>query len=299
VGDAPATFQLKYVPPFDWDFFLRYFHARSTPGVEVVIDGRYVRTISVSGARGVLSVEHFGSKHGLRIAVSGAARDHVPTIRPRIARMFDLAADIRAVHRSLLSDARLRPLVQSAPGIRVPGAWSAFEVIARAIVGQQVSVKAASTIMGRITQRVGRPVKCGEHGQVGLLFPLPRAVAEADLTSIGMPGKRIAALKGVARAIAEKSIPFSDTCDPIAGVKDSLLELPGIGPWTVEYFALRALRDPDAWPGTDLVLRRALVAGTTSRPPSLAELLQLTTRWRPWRAYAAVHLWNASSENVP
>jgi DNA-3-methyladenine glycosylase II len=165
----------------------------------------------------------------------------------------------------------------------VPGAWSAFEVLVRAIVGQQISVKAASTLMGRLAQRAGKPVEFGGESAIRFLFPSPRDLAQANLDRIGMPTKRAEALKNIARAIADGAIPFSDSCEPTVGVKEALLEQPGIGPWTAEYVAMRALRDGDAWPGTDLVLRRAIVPGAAER-------------WRPWRAYAAVHLWNSAHD---
>jgi DNA-3-methyladenine glycosylase II len=290
----PVTFPLDYSPPLDWPFILRYLQARATPGVEWVDEGRYSRTISVGRAMGHLEVADQASKKRLVVTVHGAVRDHATLISERVARMFDLRTDMSMVHSVLGADRWLAPLVRAHPGLRVPGSWSAFELIVRAIVGQQVSVKAASTIMGRIARRLGSRVEGAGRGEASLSFPRPRAIAEGDLDQIGMPSKRVAAVRGVARAVADGAIPFSDDGTVADGVKQALLGLPGIGPWTAEYFALRALRDGDAWPGSDLVLARSLAAlmpeGTAS------ERLAISERWRPWRAYAAIHLWNKASQ---
>lgn len=200
-----------------------------------------------------------------------------------------------AVHSVLSADPRLAPLVRASPGIRVPGAWSAFELIVRAIVGQQVSVKSASTIMGRIASRLGTRVEDASRGESYLVFPRPRSIAEGNLDQIGMPTRRVAAVQGIARAVADGAIPFSDDGTVIDGVKPALLGQRGIGPWTAEYFALRALRDSDAWPGSDLVLARSLAALAPGATES--ERYAMSERWRPWRAYAAIHLWNRAAQD--
>jgi DNA-3-methyladenine glycosylase II len=168
-------------------------------------------------------------------------------------------------------------------------------LLVRAIVGQQVSVRAASTIMGRIASRLGQtvagPNEGPSEGAPMLLFPSASKVADGDLDAIGMPARRVAALKNVARMIAEKAIPFPDSDGDASGVKEALLALPGIGPWTVEYFALRALRESDAWPGTDLALRRSIAHHPSARTMSARSV---TDAWRPYRAYAAMYLWHQS-----
>jgi DNA-3-methyladenine glycosylase II len=291
-----STTYLDYIPPFDWDFFLHYFQTRSTPGVEAVVDGRYVRTISIDNQSGVLLVSHDADKRRLIMTVRGEAQRLVQKISPRVRHMFDLDADMVEINKTLAKDRSLRQRIAASPGIRVPGTWSAFEVIARAIVGQQVSVKAASTIIGRIADRVGASADIPNNIGLGRQFPTPRAIASADLSGIGMPGKRAEALSNVARAIINETIPFCDEGLIVQGVKESLLDQPGIGPWTAEYFSLRALRQMDAWPGTDLVLRRTLVPDPATKI-SLSNLEALSAKWKPWRAYVAMHLWrNAHAE---
>jgi DNA-3-methyladenine glycosylase II len=290
VGANSKTICLPYTPPLDWEFALRFLQARAIAGVESIAEHRYIRTIAVGEAHGFIEVENQASSAILAVTVHGAARHHVDAIAARLTRMFDLLADLPRIHRVLTADSALAPLIESSPGLRVVGTWSAFELIVRAIVGQQVSVKAASTIMGRIVARLGSPLKkIGDKSGL-YLFPSPRTLAEDNLDGIGMPGQRVATLREVARCIADGSIPLHDSGDHVEGVKEALLACRGIGPWTVEYFALRALKDPDAWPGTDLALRRAVEQAVPNR--SKLELRDCVERWRPWRAYAAIHLWN-------
>ncbi len=281
----PTTFELEYAPPFDWAFFLRYLGARSSPGVEAVEDHCYLRSFVTGGRAGVLSVSHHPRAARLVVTLDQDPPVEAEAIVRRLRRMFDLDADLGSIHRLLGTDPRLRSLLDNSPGVRIPGAWSDFELLVRTIVGQQVAVKAATTIMGRIVERLGTPLKSPDRERPVFLFPSPEAIAQGRVDSIGMPTRRVAALQNVARAIAEKRIPFSDSGEDVVGLREALLELPGIGPWTVEYFALRALRDADAWPETDLVLHRAM-----ERHDSTA------ARWRPYRGYAAMHLWNEASQ---
>jgi DNA-3-methyladenine glycosylase II len=278
----PTKLELEYTPPLDWAFFLRYLGARSSPGVEAVEDQRYIRTFLAEHRAGTLSVSHHPT--AARLVVTLDVPTDIGAIIRRVRRMFDLDADLDSIHRSLRTDRRLKSLLDDSPGVRIPGAWSAFELLVRTIVGQQVTVKAATTIMGRIVERFGTPLAGPARERPAFLFPSTEAIAQGHIDSIGMPTRRVAALQNVARAIAAKRIPFSDSGEEDTGVREALLGLPGIGPWTVEYFALRALRDPDAWPGTDLVLHRAMERhGCTA------------ARWQPYRGYAAMHLWNEAS----
>jgi DNA-3-methyladenine glycosylase II len=183
------------------------------------------------------------------------------------------------------------------PGLRVPGAWSGFELVVRAIVGQQVSVKAATTIIGRLVQRAGERIDGHPHENTGWRFPTPSALAAVDLAQIGMPGKRVAALQGFAHAVATGDVPVDSDLADANSLRAALLALPGIGPWTVEYVAMRAWRDADAWPAWDLVLMQSI----TARDPSLVRPTQQRARtdaWRPWRAYAAMHLWNEVADQA-
>jgi DNA-3-methyladenine glycosylase II len=279
-----TTFELEYSPPLDWAFFLRYLGVRATPGVETAENGRYIRTFATGRSAGTLCVSHHPTAARLVVATDGDATAEAGPIARRIRRMFDLDADLPSIHRRLGADPRLKSLLDDFPGIRIPGAWSAFELLVRTIVGQQVTVKAATTIIGRIAGRLGTPSNSPDGDGPFLLFPPPEDVARGRLDTIGMPARRVAALRNVARVIAEMAIPFSGTGEGVAGVRKALLGQPGIGPWTVEYFALRALREPDAWPETDLILRRSIERQASS--PS---------QWRPYRGYAAMHLWNEAS----
>jgi DNA-3-methyladenine glycosylase II len=295
-----AVLELPFKAPFDWPRILRFFGGRSTPGVEAVEDGVWHRAIDWDGDSGVLNVRKHPKKHCIVATIDGAASRHADALAAPIARMFDLHADPKAIGASLAADPWLAPLVAAVPGLRVPGAWSAFELVVRAIVGQQVSVKAGTTIIGRIVQRAGERIEGHPHETTAWRFPTPAALAAADLEKIGMPGKRIEALQGFARAVASGEVPVDavgSAAVDVARLRASLLALPGIGPWTVEYVAMRAWRDADAWPAYDLVLMQSIAL----RDPALVRPHQQRVRtdaWRPWRAYAAMHLWNEVADRA-
>ncbi|WP_415913576.1 DNA-3-methyladenine glycosylase family protein [Paraburkholderia sp. J63] len=303
---------------------LRFLTGRATPGVEAVEDGAWLRAIDFNGASGTLAVRRHARKRCLVVEIDGPVSVHAAALAAPLARMFDVQADPAAIGAGLVADPWLAPLVAAAPGLRVPGAWSGFELVVRAIVGQQVSVKAATTIVGRLVERVGKRIDGHAHARTAWRFPTPAALAAADLAGIGMPGKRVAALQGFAAAVASGEVvieraPVQDAAprsarkhSPHAGepsadtaaeratldaMRAGLLALPGIGPWTVEYVAMRAWRDGDAWPATDLVLMQAIAA----RDPALVRATQQRARteaWRPWRAYAAMHLWNEIADRA-
>ncbi|KVO43046.1 3-methyladenine DNA glycosylase 2 [Burkholderia ubonensis] len=304
-GGVPSAVQLelRFKAPYDWARVLRFFSGRAIPGVEQVAGGVYRRIVDLKGEPGRLTVERHPRRHCLVATVEGAAARHVDdAFAARIASMFDLRADPAAIGTELTRDPWFAPLVAAAPGLRVPGAWSGFELAVRAIVGQQVSVKAATTIVGRLVERAGERVvhDDGVHASDGApawRFPAPDALAACDLAKIGMPGKRAAALTGMARAVAAGDVPLDPAQADLATLRHAWLDLPGIGPWTVEYIAMRAWRDPDAWPASDLVLMQSI----TARDPSLDRLASQKRRtdgWRPWRAYAALHLWNEVADRA-
>ena len=295
--DDVATLELPFKPPFDWPRLLRFFGGRATPGVEAVEDGAYRRAIDWAGDSGTLTVRLHPRKRCIVANIDGPASRHADALVAPIARMFDLHADPKKIGNELAADPWLAPLIEAVPGLRVPGAWSGFELVVRAIVGQQVSVKAASTIIGRLVERAGTPLDDHPHSETAWRFPTPAALAAVDLDKIGMPGKRVAALQGFAREVSTGALPLDDPHADRAGLRAALLAMPGIGPWTVEYVAMRALRDADAWPGTDLILVQALAA----RDPSMAKAATLRARaehWRPYRAYAALHLWNEIADRA-
>ena len=280
-GAAGLRFRLRYRPPFDWEALLGFLAARAIPGVESVADGIYRRSVALSGVAGSIEVHHQDTE--VILDVHHPKSENLLAIVSRVRRLFDLDADPLAIGACLGSDVLLRPLVRARRGLRVPGAWDGFELGIRAILGQQVTVAGASTLAGRLAARFGRPLEAGRPG-VTHLFPHAADLAEADVAAIGLPRQRAGTIRQFAKAVARGDIVLDHISAP-DDLRRSLLAIPGIGAWTAGYIALRALSDPDAFPSGDLMLLRA--AGT----PSARELEQRAERWRPWRAYAAMHLW--------
>lgn len=291
-----ASRHLAFQPPFDWQRMLNFFAARMTAGVEAVIDGVYWRNIEFKGSAGTLSVAMAPSQDHLIATVHGEVSRHIDDLVEPISHMFDLYAKPDDIDRCLSVDPWLASLVQKRPGLRVPGAFSGFELVVRTIVGQQVSVKGATTIVGRLVQRAGVQVPESHVEQLAWRFPTPDALARVDLDKIGMPGKRVETLQRVAAAVASGELSLNVSHgDDVADLRRQLLAMPGIGPWTVEYIAMRAWRDPDAWPASDLVLMNLM----TQQDPSLTRLALHKVRaeaWKPWRAYAAMHIWNSAAD---
>jgi AraC family transcriptional regulator of adaptative response / DNA-3-methyladenine glycosylase II len=209
----------------------------------------------------------------------------------RVRQLFDLDADTAEISERLRGDRRLARAVQARPGLRVPGAWDGFELAVRAILGQQVSVKAATTLAGRLTRLYGREVREPVFDGLERLFPRPSELCALDPTAVGLPAARARAVESLARAVRDGKLDFEETVSS-ESVRRALADLPGIGPWTVEYVAMRALRDPDAFPESDLGLLTAMTTGDRRITP--AELRARAETWRPWRAYAAMHLWCGS-----
>lgn len=273
---------------------LQFFDSRSSAGVESVDAESYCRVIEWSGHSGTMEVRLHSSSKWLVATLNGPVSRHAEELIAPMNRMFDLEMDPKEMHRCFSADPWLAPLIVSSPGLRVPGAWSAFELLIRTIVGQQVSVKAASTVVSRIVQRAGKRIDGHQHEATAWRFPTPADLAAADLTQIGMPGKRIATVQAVAAAVARGDLALNEPTANAKAIRNALLAMPGIGPWTVEYVAMRALRDADAWPASDLVLMQAIA----TRDPLLVRARQQIARtesWRPWRAYAAIHLWNSAA----
>lgn len=207
--------------------------------------------------------------------------------------MFDLAADPAQIARDLGTDRQLSAWLRLRPGLRIPGAWDPFECAVRAVLGQQVSVAAARTLASRLVQRLGEPVDTVMPG-LSRSFPAPQAIAQGDLDGLGITGSRVAALRALARAVAAGSVNFDSGSEALAA---QLTALGGFGAWSAQYIALRALGEPDAFPHGDLVLRR--LAGGAAGPLTARELQRRAESWRPWRGYAAIHLWCAASEAQP
>jgi AraC family transcriptional regulator of adaptative response / DNA-3-methyladenine glycosylase II len=288
-----VTLRLGYRPPYDWDSILSFFAARAIPGVEIVERGCYRRTIALDGAIG--SVEVAQGENCLVATIRLPQLRALLSVVGRLRRMFDLDADVEAIGAHLSGDAGLAPLIARRPGLRTPGTWDRFELAARAILGQQITVGAARTLAGRLTTLAGSQVSPEARGHTALthVFPTPGQIAEANLSSLGMPRARIAALQSLAHAAVANPKLFE-----ASGAEDDvlarLLALPGFGEWTAQYWALRALRDSDAFPAADVGLLRALT--TNGKRLSPKALTARAEAWRPWRAYAAQHLWAADGE---
>lgn len=281
--------RLPYRPPLDWAAVLRYLRARAIPGVETADETGYARTIDLAGTRGWLAVRpsSLDGELELRLQVTGTAG--LLIVVERIRQLFDLDADPLLIAACLGRDQALAPLAAAFPGLRVPGAWDGFELAVRTIIGQQVSVTGATTIAGRLAARFGQPLPGPLPAGLSRLFPPPAVLAGADLAGLGMPGIRARAIQNLAQRVVSGTLALDGT-RPASETMDCLRAIPGIGPWTCQYLALRALREPDAFPGTDLGLRRSL-AGLNPPGPSPPDLASRAESWRPWRAYAAMLLW--------
>ena len=286
-GGEALVLRLAYRPPLPFDDLLAFLAARAVPGVEEVDAGRYRRTVGIDGKPAVLELEPVPARRHVLLRLRTADPCRLAPVVQRARRLFDLTADPSAVDAVLSDDPLLAAGVARRPGLRVPGAYDGFELAVRAVLGQQVSVAAASTLTGRLVAALGTPLDRPDGGLTHL-FPGPETVAEADLDGMGVPGRRAAAVRALAAAVCAGDVVLDGPAEA-GGARQALLRLPGTGPWTVAYVAMRAFRDPDAMPASDLGLLRALGrAGAGSRPRDLELRAE---RWRPWRSYAAMHLW--------
>jgi AraC family transcriptional regulator of adaptative response / DNA-3-methyladenine glycosylase II len=289
-----ATFNLElaFAPPYDWNSMIEFLAARAIPTVEVVEEERYRRTIDVAGRHGMIEVGPGGRGDCLTATIRFPDASAVPTIVGRIRRVFDLDTDVGRVSAHLVADPVLAPLVAARPGLRVPGAWDGFELAVRAMLGQQITVSGARLLIGRLVEAHGELLGATSSGDLpglSMVFPTTDRVASADLTRLGMPRARAAAISGMAAVAGGDPDLFRPDGSLDAAIA-RLTALPGVGDWTAHYIAMRALRDPDAFPAADVGLLRAM-AGPNGLRPTPAALLDRAERWRPWRAYAAQHLW--------
>ncbi|WP_327585477.1 DNA-3-methyladenine glycosylase 2 family protein [Nonomuraea sp. NBC_00507] len=269
VSDATLRLRLHRREPYDVEGVFAFLASRAIPGLEVADRTSYSRAVP----GGTITLTPRPDHIALDVAVEDTRQ--LARVVARCRRLLDLDADPDAI-AEILGQTSLGPLVSARPGLRVPGTFDGFELAVRAVVGQQISVAGARTLLGRIVARAAAP---------GGLFPTPAHLLETDLTGLGLTNRRIETLKDLAARLAEGQIDLDGGQDPAEAVT-GLLEVPGIGPWTASYIALRALRDPDAWPAGDLVLKKRMAAlGITD---------DHIERWRPWRAYAALHLWSSS-----
>jgi AraC family transcriptional regulator of adaptative response / DNA-3-methyladenine glycosylase II len=279
-------FLLHFRPPYHRQGMLDFLAARATPGVEVVEAGSYRRTISWRGGDGYFEVSLAERQDALHLRIAFGDPQALFFIVERVRAMFDLNADWAAIGQSLRDDPVLAAQVEADPGIRVPGCWNGFELAVRAILGQQVTVKGATTMAGRMASSFGKPF-CGPM-RLTHLFPTPEVLADARLGDIGLTGARVETIRSLARAVCIGKVNFDGSVDSET-LLHRLREIPGIGHWTAQYIAMRALGEPDAFPSSDLGLLRALTLETP------CELEQRAEAWRPWRAYAAMYLWRGET----
>ncbi len=282
------SFRLSYRPPFDWEHLLGFLSRRAIPGVEAVAEGAYFRTVRLSRQNreytGYLEVRHVAEKRMLSVRLSDTLAPICVIVLERIRRLFDLEADSAAINKVL------GLLAQNRPGLRVPGSFDSFEMSVRAILGQQVSVIGARTLAGRIVARFGTPIEV-PAASLSHLFPAAARMARASVNEIGRLG--IVGRRAETIIVLAKMISRGELClepgNRVEGTLRQLRKIPGIGEWTAQYIAMRALSWPDAFPHTDLGICKALGEKNPKK------ILAMTEPWRPWRAYAALHLW-ANSE---
>ncbi|MBI5502651.1 MAG: DNA-3-methyladenine glycosylase 2 family protein [Deltaproteobacteria bacterium] len=278
------TLRLAFRPPYDFQGILRFLAARAVPGLERVDAAGYARTLDLPSGPAAVRVRAVPGTAALELRVRGAPATALFQLTVDAHRCFDLAADPARIAAALRADPALRPLVRRRPGLRIPGAWDPCECVVRAILGQQVSVAAARTLATRLVLRAGASLPAPSDGLTHL-FPSPTVLAAADLAGLGLTGARANAIRTFARAVADRRI---DLRAAPADVAAALVALPGLGEWTAQYVALRALGEPDAFPAGDLVLRRAVGGRVLPSPRTLAARAEA---WRPWRGYAVFHLW--------
>ncbi len=283
-SDGTAQALLAYRPPLDWDWLMRFLSRRTIAGVETVAGDTYRRTVAMQldGAvhQGWIAVSPSSDAAALRITCSASLVPVLPQVQARLGRLFDVDCNPAEVV------AALGPWAAVRPGLRVPGAWDGFEVAVRAVLGQQVTVRAAHTVAGRVARRFGTPIVTPFDG-LDVVFPAAARMVDAsvdDIASLGINAARARSIRALAGALADGSLRLSPG-EPVAATVARLLDIPGVGDWTAQYLAMRGLGAADAFPAADYGVMKAL--GVTTARQALAR----AEGWRPWRAYAVIHLW--------
>lgn len=287
-----VTLRLRCRQPLAAAELLAFLKARAVPGVEEVADGRYRRSVDVDGTTSVLALELVSPRDHVLLSLRAPSTRGLAEVVHRARRLLALDADVTAAEGVLSADPYVAPLVGGRPGLRIPGSYDGFETAVRVLLGQQVSVAGASTLTGRVVQAAG--VRLAEpSGGVTHSFPTPESLAEAPLHGLGLTTSRANSLHALSAAVQNGDVVLDGSAEP-GETRAALLGLPGVGPWTVEVVALRVLGDPDAFPVTDLGLRRA--AESVGLPSAPRQLLAHAHAWRPWRGYALLHLWTHLSD---
>ncbi len=307
VGEQGVTVWLRYRPPYDWTAMLAHLRARALDGVEEVGDTSYRRVIRLDGAMGAVEVADRPERRSLAVTIRFPSVRALPAIIGRVRHLFDLGADVGAIGAHLARDPLLAPLLAARPGLRVPGGWDGFEVAARTLLCQQISLRAGAHLAVELARICGQRVSKNTLGvgagvtvgvadptsALDLAFPTAGEVLSANLGLLKMPRSRQAALRALAQAAVEDARLFQ----PLSTVDETaarLCAVPGVGDWTAHTIALRAAREPDAFPAGDAGLLRS-AARRAGRRMDRTELTRRAVRWRPWRGYAAQHLWAADA----
>ena len=296
--EKDVQLRLRYRPPYDWDCMLAFLQARAAPGVEMVSGDRYLRTVEVDGVTGSIEVRHLIHQQSLGVKIRFPNVRLLPAIVARVRCLFDLGADIETIDRHLSADPVLAPLVARRPGLRAPGGWDGFEVAVRAVLGQQISVTAARGLAGQLValHSLSVPRSFRMHPNLSQVFPTAKRLASASSIGLRIPMARLRTLK----AVAEAAVADPNLFRPLGSIEQTVARLQaihGIGEWTAQYIALRAVREMDAFPSTDIGLLRGL-ASIKGRATWATNLLSRAESWRPWRAYAAQHLWAADGSAI-
>jgi DNA-3-methyladenine glycosylase II len=273
------SFALPVQSPFDWEYLLAFLRVRATPGVETVTDSVYTRTITDGAEPQTLSVTYDCISATLQIAYSGEAAVR-SMVESRAKQIFKPGVSTAPIEACFSRDAWLGGFVMQQPGLRVPGGWSALEIAVRAVLGQQISVPAATTLMGRLVRAAGSRLS-----ETSWQFPTAEKIAQSSLAGLGVPGSRLETVKTLAKFFAENG----EHCLAQENIKDRLLALKGIGKWTAGYILMRTGHDHDHWPEGDLILRKAL--SKKKEMIAHADLAEVFSQWSPYRSYATIHIW--------
>ena len=296
-GDGALTLRLGYREPFDAENLFGWLGARTVPGVDEFHDGVYRRALRLPHGTGVVELSDHPQASSIHVRLTVEDLRDVAVAVRRCRDLLDLDADPGQVNAVLGADPALAPLVAVRPGLRVPGCVDGFEIAIRAVLGQQISVAAARTLAGRLVERFG------DHNLPLSPFPAAEVLAELGQVdmhdhdhNLGITGKRIETIRALAAAVADGELTLDRGVDRTE-TRAALLAIPGVGPWTADYVALRAFGDPDAFPVGDLVLRRQ--AAAIGLPDKESPLTEYAERWRPWRSYATLHLWASANKSDP
>jgi len=282
-----STLRLGYRPPYDWQGILAFLRGRTLKGAEFVSDDAYYRTVALGNNKGWICVRHVPQKNALQVEFTHSLTPVLPALLGRLRHLFDLSARPDVIAEHLMKDKRLKPMVVKNPGLRVPGAFEGFELAVRAILGQQVTVKAATTLSCRFAEAFGEAFVTPVAGLTHLT-PTAERIAKTsvdEIARLGIVSTRAKCITAMAKAVVAGELQFEAGGNPATFI-DQLITLPGIGPWTAHYIAMRALRWPDAFPKEDIAVRNNL-GGVSAKQAEI-----LSQNWRPWRAYAVLHIWH-------